>query len=31
VVYAALGLATDVIVRVAIKYLLSWRSTYEGA
>jgi sulfonate transport system permease protein len=30
VVYAALGLATDVIVRVATKYLLSWRSTYEG-
>jgi sulfonate transport system permease protein len=31
VVYAALGLATDVIVRVAIKYLLSWRATYEGS
>jgi sulfonate transport system permease protein len=31
VVYAALGLATDVIVRIAIKYLLSWRSTYQGA
>jgi sulfonate transport system permease protein len=31
VVYAALGLATDVIVRIAIKYLLSWRATYQGA
>ena len=30
VVYAVLGMVTDVIVRLAIKYLLSWRATYEG-
>jgi len=31
VVYAILGLLTDLIVRLATKYLLSWRSSFEGA
>jgi sulfonate transport system permease protein len=31
IVYAFLGLATDLIVRLATKYLLSWRASFEGA
>jgi sulfonate transport system permease protein len=31
IVYAVLGLVTDLIVRLGIKYLLSWRPTFEGA
>ena len=30
VVYALLGMVTDLIVRLAIKYSLSWRTTYAG-
>jgi sulfonate transport system permease protein len=31
IVYAFLGLFTDLIVRLAIRFLLSWRSSFEGA
>jgi len=31
IVYAFLGLFTDLIVRLAIRYLLSWRASFEGA
>jgi sulfonate transport system permease protein len=31
IVYAFLGLFTDLIVRFAIRYLLAWRSSFEGA
>jgi sulfonate transport system permease protein len=31
IVYAFLGLATDLIVRLATRYLLSWRASFEGA
>jgi sulfonate transport system permease protein len=31
IVYAFLGLFTDLIVRLAIRYLLSWRASYEGS
>jgi sulfonate transport system permease protein len=31
IVYAFLGLFTDLIVRLAIRYLLSWRSSFEGS
>jgi sulfonate transport system permease protein len=31
VVYAVLGLATDLVVRLAIRYALAWRTGYEGA
>jgi sulfonate transport system permease protein len=30
VVYAILGLTTDLIVRLLIRYLLPWRTSYEG-
>ena len=30
VVYAILGLLTDLIVRLAIKYLLAWRTDLRG-
>ena len=31
VVYAVLGMVTDLVVRLAIKYLLAWRNSYDGA
>ncbi|HEV7961427.1 MAG TPA: ABC transporter permease subunit [Actinoplanes sp.] len=31
IVYAFLGLFTDLIVRLAIRYLLAWRESFEGA
>ncbi len=31
VVYALLGMITDLLVRIAMKYLLAWRPTFEGA
>jgi sulfonate transport system permease protein len=31
IVYAILGLITDLIVRLGTKYLLSWRASFEGA
>jgi sulfonate transport system permease protein len=31
VVYALLGMITDLVVRFAIKHLLSWRTAYEGS
>jgi sulfonate transport system permease protein len=31
IVYAFLGLFTDMIVRLAIRYLLAWRASFEGA
>jgi sulfonate transport system permease protein len=31
VVYAILGLITDLIVRLGTKYLLSWRASFDGA
>jgi sulfonate transport system permease protein len=31
IVYAFLGLFTDLIVRFAIRYLLSWRASFEGS
>jgi sulfonate transport system permease protein len=31
VVYAVLGLISDLIVRIATRYLLSWRASFEGA
>jgi sulfonate transport system permease protein len=31
IVYAFLGLFTDLIVRLAIRYLLSWRASFEGS
>lgn len=31
IVYAFLGLFTDLIVRLAIRFLLSWRASFEGA
>jgi sulfonate transport system permease protein len=31
VTYAVLGLVCDLIVRLGTKYLLAWRSSFEGA
>ncbi|AGZ42720.1 ABC transporter permease subunit [Actinoplanes friuliensis] len=31
IVYAFLGLFTDLIVRLAIRYLLAWRASFEGS
>jgi sulfonate transport system permease protein len=31
VVYAILGLVSDLIIRLAIRYLLAWRPTYAGS
>jgi sulfonate transport system permease protein len=31
IVYAFLGLFTDMIVRLAIRYLLAWRASFEGS
>lgn len=31
VVYALLGMITDLLVRIAMKYLLAWRPTFEGS